>query len=114
MGARINYVFDDGTDAVTVLYSHWGQATWEDDLIAALDHAKQRHGDHSYFTRMVISYLINNAEAVLSDLGFGIYSIPRSEIVLGMYDQMVVLDLVNNKIKLDNGMSTPLYGKVMA
>jgi hypothetical protein len=114
MGARINFVFDDGTDAVTVLYSHWGQDTWEDDLAAALDHAQKRKGDHSYFTRMIISYLINDAEAILSDLGFGIYAIPRSEINLGLYDQTVILDLVNDVIKLDNGMTIPLYGKVMA
>jgi hypothetical protein len=80
-------------------------------LIGALEHAKPRQGDTQYFTRMMISYLMK--DDILAETGFGIYSIPRSEIVLGMYDQMVVLDLVNNKIKLDNGMSTPLYGKVM-
>ena len=112
MGARINYVFDDGTDAVTVLYSHWGATNWEDNLLGALDHAEPRKGDHQYFTRMMISYLIK--DDVLAETGFGIYAIPRSEINLGMYDQMVILDLVNNRIKLDNGMSTPMYGKVTA
>lgn len=112
MGARINFVFDDGTDAVTVLYSHWGADTWQDDLAGALDHAKPRQGDHSYFTRMIISHLMK--DDVLAETGFGIYAIPRSEINLGFYDQMVVLDLVNNVIKPDNKDSIPFYGKVSA
>jgi hypothetical protein len=112
MGSRINYVFDDGTNALTVLYSHWGQSNWEDDLLGALDHAKPRHGDHSYFTRMIISYLMQ--DAILDETGFGIYSVARSELDSVMFEQTVILDLVNDRIKLDNGMSTPLYGKVMA
>jgi hypothetical protein len=112
MGSRINYVFDDGTDALTVLYSHWGQSNWEDDLLGALEHAKPRHKDYSYFTRMIISYLIQ--DSVLGATGFGIYSVARSELDSVMFEQTVILDLVNDRIKLDNGMSTPLYGKVMA
>ncbi len=112
MGARINYVFDDGTDAVTVLYSHWGADSWQDDLAGALEHAKPRLGDYSYFTRMVISYLMK--DDVLAENGFGIHSIPRSEINLGFYDQMIILDLVNNVMIDDNSNSIEFYGKVMA
>jgi hypothetical protein len=112
MGSRINYVFDDGTDALTVLYSHWGQSNWEDDLLGALEHAKPRHKDYSYFTRMIISHLIQNY--ILEETGFGIYSVPRSELDSVMFEQTVILDLANDRIKLDNGMSTPMYGKVMA
>jgi len=111
MGERINYVFDDGTETLTVLYSHWGATNWEDDLIAALDHAKPRYRDYSYFTRMVISHLIR--EHILDETGFGIYSVARWE-MSDLADTVIVLDLVNDKIKLDNGLSTPLYGKVMA
>ena len=111
MGSRINYVFDDGTEALTVLYSHWGQSNWEDDLLAALAHAQPRHRDYSYFTRMVISHLIS--EHVLDETGFGIYSVPRSELDSIMFEVTIILDLVNDRIKLDNGLSTPMYGKVI-
>ena len=112
MGARINFVFDDGTEALTVLYSHYGEYTWQDDLAGALDHAKPRHGDYSYFTRMVISHLIK--DSILNPTGFGIYGITRSEIS-DLFDKTVVLDLLNNKIKdLDNQKTIQMYGEVMA
>jgi hypothetical protein len=112
MGARINFVFDDGTESLAVLYSHWGEDTWEDDLIGALVHAQPRKGDHSYFTRMVISHLIQ--DAILAPTGFGIYAIKRDEIS-EMWDKVVVLDLVNNLVTdLDNSNSIPFYSEVMA
>lgn len=113
MGARINFVFDDGTDAVTVLYSHWGADYWQDDLAGALEHAKPRQGDYSYFTRMVISHLIQ--KEILEETGFGIYAIKRDEISSILFDKVVILDLVNNLVTdLDNDNSIPFYGKVMA
>jgi hypothetical protein len=112
MGARINFVFDDGTEALTVLYSHYGEYTWQDDLAGALDHAKARLGDHSYFTRMIISHLIQ--DAILAPTGFGIYAIKRDEISQ-MWDKVVVLDLVNSLVTdLDNSNSIPFYSEVMA
>ena len=112
MGARINFVFDDGTDSLVNLYSHWGESNWEDDLIGALIHAQPRKGDTSYFIRMVISHLMK--DYVLDETGFGIYAINRSEIA-NNFDKTVVLDLVNNLLTdLDNGNSVELYGKVFA
>ena len=77
MGARVNYIFDDGTDALVVLYSHWGADSIESDLADAFAHAEPRRGDDSYWTRMVISYLIQHE--VLAETGFGIFAITRSE-----------------------------------
>jgi hypothetical protein len=112
MGARINFVFDDGTEALTVLYSHYGEYTWQDDLAGALDHAKPRLGDHSYFTRMIISYLIK--DSILNPTGFGIYAIKNTEIS-EMWDKVVVIDLVNSLVTdLDNSNSIPFYSEVMA
>lgn len=112
MGARINFVFDDGTESLPVLYSHYGETTWEDDLAGALDHAKPRHGDHSYFTRMIISYLIK--DDVLKETGYGIYAIGRDHVGKG-FDKTVVLDLLNNTLTdLDNDRTVDLYGKVFA
>ena len=114
MGARVNFVFDDGSEAVTVLYSHWGADTWEDDLVGALFHAQPRKGDYSYFTRMIISFLIQ--EEVLEETGYGIYAIKRDEISSLLFDKVVVLDLVNEIVTdLDDSDNTiPFYGKVMA
>jgi hypothetical protein len=109
MGARINFVFDDGTDSLVNLYSHWGESNWKDDLVHALVHAQPRKGDYSYFTRMVISYLLK--DELLLETGYGIYAINRSEIG-NNFDKTVVLDLVNNLLTdLDNGNSVELYGK---
>ena len=94
MGARINFVFDDGTESLTVLYSHWGESTWEDDLVGALVHAQPRHRDYSYFTRMVISYLMK--DDVLAETGFGIYSTSSDNYDLG--EQTIVIDFTNKTI----------------
>ena len=111
MGARINFVFDDGTDSLVNLYSHWGESNWKDDLVGALIHAQNRKGDYSYFTRMVISHLIK--DDILRETGFGIYAINRSEIG-NNFDKTVVLDLVNNLLTdLDDGSTVELYGKVL-
>ena len=112
MGARINFVFDDGTESLAVLYSHWGEDTWRDDLAGALEHAQVRKGDHSYFTRMVISHLIK--DDILRETGFGIYAIGRDHVGKG-WDKTVVLDLLNSTIKdLDNQEEISFYGKVFA
>jgi hypothetical protein len=112
MGARINFVFDDGTEALVALYSHYGEYTWQDDLAGALDHAQLRKGDYSYFTRMIISHLIK--DSILDQTGFGIYAIKRDEIS-DLFDKVVVLDLVNDLITdLDNKETISFYGEIRA
>jgi hypothetical protein len=95
MGARINFVFKDGTDSSVVLYSHWGQDGWEVDIAKALEHAKPRWSDSSYGTRMIISYLLQHN--ILDETGFGIYSINNvGSMDLG--EQTVVIDFVNKTV----------------
>jgi hypothetical protein len=94
MGARINFVFKDDLDSAVVLYSHWGQTEWQRDLAMAMDHAKSKWDNDAYFTRMVISYLIQ--DSVLEATGFGIYSITGDNYDLG--DQTVVIDLINQTV----------------
>ena len=95
MGARINFVFTDGTDSSVVLYSHWGQDDWERDIAGALQHAQPRWSDSSYGTRMMISYLIK--DSILDETGFGIYSINNvGSMDLG--EQTVVIDFVNKTV----------------
>ena len=88
MGARINFVFKDGTDHAVVLYSHWGQDSWQADLAEALQHAHRRWSDASYGTRMIISYLIQHN--VLDETGYGIYGVAADELDLG--EQTIVID----------------------
>lgn len=95
MGARINYVFNDGegTGAV-VLYSHWGETEWQRDLAMALEHSKPRWKDYAYFNRMMISYLIQ--DSVLEETGFGIYAITGTNFDLG--ETTVVIDIAKETI----------------
>jgi hypothetical protein len=103
MGARINYIFKDVEAAVgepsahVVLYSHWGETEWQRDIAMALLHAKPRWSDASYFTRMMISYLIQ--DSVFSATGFGIYAINNINEDLG--DTTVVIDISKETI-IDN------------
>jgi hypothetical protein len=95
MGARINFVFKDGTGSSVVLYSHWGQDSWEPDLAEALVHARPRINDSSYGTRMIISYLLQHN--ILDETGFGIYSIVNvGSMDLG--EQTVVIDFANKTV----------------
>lgn len=94
MGARINFVFKDGTDSAVVLYSHWGQTEWETDIAGALEHAKPRWNDSSYGTRMMISYLIQ--DQVMDETGFGIYAVSGDNYDLG--EQTVIIDFVNKTV----------------
>lgn len=94
MGARINFVFKDGTDSSVVLYSHWGQTEWESDIAGALQHAAPRWTDSSYATRMMISYLIQ--DQVMDETGFGIYAVSGDNFELG--EQTVIIDFVNQTV----------------
>jgi len=94
MGARINFVFKDGTDSSVVLYSHWGQDSWQEDIAEALQHSRRRWSDSSYGTRMMISYLIQHN--ILDETGYGIYAVHGNNFDLG--EQTVVIDFVSKTI----------------
>ena len=95
MGARINFVFKGREDMpAVVLYSHWGETEWQRDIAMALHHAKPRWEDTSYFTRMMISYLIQ--DSVLEETGFGIYAI--NDINQDLGDETVIIDMFNRTI----------------
>jgi len=95
MGARINFVFQDSESGpMVVLYSHWGETEWQRDLAMALQHAKPRWRDYSYFNRMMISYLIQ--DSVLDETGFGIYAITGTNFDLG--ETTVVIDITKESV----------------
>jgi len=97
MGARINFVFKDGTDSSVVLYSHWGQTEWQTDISAALRHSKPRWFDSSYATRMMVSSLIK--DSILDETGFGLYAVNGNNFGLG--EQTVVIDFVSKTVTDD-------------
>jgi hypothetical protein len=95
MGARINFIFREQEDKpAVVLYSHWGLDEWQRDLAMALEHSKPRWQDTSYFTRMMISYLIQ--DEVLGETGFGIFAI--NDITQDLGDDTVIIDMTNRTI----------------
>lgn len=99
MGARINFVFKDSTNAAVVLYSHWGETEWRRDIAMALEHSKPRWSDDSYATRMMISYLMQ--DCILEETGFGIYAITGPNYDMG--DTTVIIDLSNNTVIDEQG-----------
>jgi hypothetical protein len=60
----------------------------------ALHHAKPRWEDTSYFTRMMISYLIQ--DEILGETGFGIFAI--NDITQDLGDDTVIIDMTNKTI----------------
>ena len=100
MGARINFVFKDSEPAVgepsasVVLYSHYGQDSWEPDLAEALLHARPRITESSFGTRMIISYLIQHN--ILDETDFGIYAVSGNNYDLG--EETVVIDFANQTV----------------
>ena len=74
MGARVHFIFKTELDKPNiVLYSHWGETTWREDLAKALLSATKRinMGDTPYALRIVIDKLTKEGRD--EETGFGIY-----------------------------------------
>lgn len=99
MGARCTFVFKQSEDQAVALYSHWGEDSMYEDLAAALQHAKPRLGDESYYIRNAISYLIK--DSILDETGFGIYACNPND--LGFMDHPIIIDLINRTVNDDTG-----------
>lgn len=111
MGARINFVFKDSEEGpMVVLYSHWGQDSWETDLAEALQHSRPRWNDSSYATRMMISYLMQ--DSILDETGFGIHAIANDGYDLG--EQTILVDFttktVTDNVSVDFDNFVKAYG----
>jgi len=80
MGARIFYSIKTELDKPhIVLYSHWGETSWREDLALALDFAKPRLklGDLPYATRNIIDQLTKSGRD--EQTGFGIFLADESD-----------------------------------
>jgi len=99
MGARVNFVFKTELDKPNiVLYSHWGEDSWREDLALALTAAKKRidMGDISYATRIIIDQLTKDGRD--SETGFGIYLADEGEIYM---DTNVEIDFTTQMVNDD-------------
>lgn len=99
MGARCTFVFKQSTDQAVALYSHWGEDSMYDDLAAALRHASPRLGDESYYTRMAVSYLLQ--DSILDETGYGIYACDPNN--LFYMDHPIVINLIDKTVEDDTG-----------
>ena len=89
MGARVNFVFKANKEQpYLVLYSHWGETSWRQDLALALDKARPRWTDDSYCLRIIIDQLTKEGRD--SETGFGIFLANRDE--LSFLDSPVIVD----------------------
>jgi hypothetical protein len=100
MGARVNFVFktDEGFPNL-VLYSHWGETTWQNDLANAIEKAKPRLniGDTSYALRIIIDQLTKDGRD--SETGFGIYLAP---VDMDYMDTVVEINMLTQEVN-DSG-----------
>lgn len=99
MGARCTFVFKQANDLGVALYSHWGEDSMVQDLALALRHAAPRKSDESYYIRMAVSFLLN--EAVMEETGFGLYACTVDDLV--HMDHPIVVDLKTNTVHDDSG-----------
>jgi hypothetical protein len=100
MGARVNFVLKTDVDMPRiVLYSHWGEESWREDLAHALTKAERRlgMGDVSYATRIIIDQL--SKEGRDEETGFGLYLAPDN---MMFWDTTVEVDLIEQMVN-DSG-----------
>ena len=100
MGARVNFVFKTELDKPNiVLYSHWGEDTWQEDLAMAISKAQSRlgMGDTSYALRIMIDQLTKEGRD--EETGFGIYLADEGQ---AFWDTTVEVDLTTQMVN-DSG-----------
>jgi hypothetical protein len=99
MGARCTFVFKQSEDLAVALYSHWGEDSMHSDLAHALQHAAVRKSDTEYYTRMAVSYLLQ--DSILDETGFGLYACNPND--LGFADHPILIDITDNTITDETG-----------
>jgi hypothetical protein len=96
MGARVHFIFKTQLDKPNiVLYSHWGEDSWREDLAHALLSASKRinMGDTPYALRIVIDKLTKEGRD--EETGFGIYLANADEIYM---DTNVEIDFTTQMV----------------
>jgi len=96
MGARVNFVFKTDEELPNiVLYSHWGETSWREDLANALLFASKRLniGDTSYALRNIIDQLTKEGRD--EETGFGIYLAKADQ---DYFDTTVEVNLITQEV----------------
>lgn len=99
MGARVNFVFKTAEDMPNiVLYSHWGETSWREDLAHALLFASKRLniGDTAYALRNIIDQLTKEGRD--EETGFGIYLANDD---MDYFDTTVEVNLITQEVNDD-------------
>jgi hypothetical protein len=100
MGARINYVFKANMDQpYIVLYAHWGETTWREDLSAALEAARPRWTDDSYALRIIIDQLTVASRD--EETGHGIFLASSED--LAFLDYPIIVDVQAMTVNDESG-----------
>lgn len=78
-----------------VLYSHWGETSWREDLSAAIRFAKPRlnMGDKTYALRNIIDQLTKDGRD--SETGFGLYLAKPDET---FWDATVEINMIDETV----------------
>lgn len=99
MGARVNFVFKTNkSEPYLVLYSHWGEMSWREDLAKAIEKARPRWTDDSYALRIIIDQLTISGRD--EETGFGLFLATSEE--LPFLDYPVIIDMQLQYVN-DNG-----------
>ena len=96
MGARVNFVFKTEENMPNiVLYSHWGETTWRQDLAMAISaaHNRLKINDYSYALRIIIDQLTRDGRD--SETGYGIYLAHPD---LDYMDESVEIDMIKQLV----------------
>lgn len=103
MSATCNFVFNQSNGLAVVVYSHYGRERRHSDLASALRHARRRMGDHPYFVRMAVSYLIK--DFILDEVGFGIHASEKNDVDF-IYFPAITINVSDRTVVDDTGIYT--------
>ena len=88
MGDRANVGIRTSNNNIIFLYLHWGGSDRHEILANAISHAMVRDGDESYFTRILVSRIVDTDWDKSTGVGMAINELPSSgdEYDIPVYD----------------------------
>ena len=78
MGDRANVGIKTSNNDIIFLYLHWGGMDRHEILANAISHAMVRDGDESYFTRILVSRIVDTDWDKTTGVGMAINELPSS------------------------------------
>lgn len=78
MGDRANVGIKTSNNNTIFLYLHWGGSDRHEILANAISHAMVRDGDESYFTRILVSRVVDTDWDKSTGVGLAINELPSS------------------------------------